>query len=204
MKKRILSISEYIAEDARIVKEFDNLVDLALLESESTNEYREKYRTILFENFNTTDLEDLSFEQQRHFLKLVKENLEIEDLDLNETLNESVLKEEYQKYFRELLADAGVKSVNELDKEKKSEFFKKVREGWEKGVGRKQKVSESVINEAEIKSDEEFKKWAEEKLKKMHGDKYDEAKGKEVIDGLLKKKADDKLDYGAIIGMLNK
>jgi hypothetical protein len=61
-----------------------------------------------------------------------------------------------------------------------------------------------AIFEAEIKSDEEFKSWAEEKLKKMHGDKYDQGKADEVITGLLKKKTDDGLDYGAIIGMLNK
>jgi hypothetical protein len=38
----------------------------------------------------------------------------------------------------------------------------------------------------------------------MHGDKYDAKIATETIDGLLKKKKDDNLDYGTIIGMLNK
>ncbi|MCK9574548.1 MAG: hypothetical protein WC979_01440 [Candidatus Pacearchaeota archaeon] len=65
-------------------------------------------------------------------------------------------------------------------------------------------AEEQAILEGTINSDEEFKSWAEEKLKKMHGDSYDQAKADEVITGLLKKKSDDGLDYGAIIGMLNK
>lgn len=184
------------------------------------------------------------------------------------------LREEYQKYFKETLESFGVASMGELPREKRSEFFSKIKEGWEKGKGRKGNVSEgddvsdeeykkaieekqleeekltkleeeveecddddkkeelkeavtgckekikgfnvkisgyngplkenATVNEAEVKSDADFKEYAENKLKKAFGDDYDEAKAKEVIDGLLKKKADDDLDYGAIIGMLNK
>lgn len=192
---------------------------------------------------------------------------------INEAEN---LREEYQKYFKETLESFGVSSMGELPKEKRSEFFNKIKEGWEKGKGRKGKVNEAkvsdedykkavelknecekkkkklkeeleesnsetteaektekqieiegldkqindcdfqitgydgplkeseILDEAKIESDDDFKEYAENKLKKAFGDKYDAAKAKEVIDGLLKKKSDDNLDYGAIIGMLNK
>lgn len=187
------------------------------------------------------------------------------------------LREEYQKYFKETLETFGAKSLGELAREDRSNFFKKIKEGWEKGKGRKgtavsegelnegnKKVTVDVdyvcdnqsdcdkmakkhkvkvvitgdstanvtgnqkdviawmkaagyedleelypelfetVNEKEITSDEQFKEWATAKLKAMHGDNYDEKKATEVINGLLKKKEDDDLDYGAIIGMLNK
>jgi hypothetical protein len=60
-------------------------------------------------------------------------------------------------------------------------------------------VAESVVNEAEIKSDDEFKDYAMTVLKKAFGADFDEAKGKEVADGILKK-CDG--DYGAAVGML--
>lgn len=55
------------------------------------------------------------------------------------------------------------------------------------------------VNEADIKSDAEFKEYAEAILKKAHGDDYDEAKAKEVIDGL---KSKYKEDFGAMVGAL--
>lgn len=62
------------------------------------------------------------------------------------------------------------------------------------------KLEESVeVNEAEIKSDEEFKEYAETVLQKAFGEDYDEAKATEVIDGILSKVDGD---YGAAVGML--
>lgn len=65
-------------------------------------------------------------------------------------------------------------------------------------------ISESVkvdeeTNSASIDSDESFKKYAEDILKKAHGDKYDEDKSNKVINGLLDKY---KGEYGAMIGAL--
>lgn len=60
-------------------------------------------------------------------------------------------------------------------------------------------IEESVINESEINSDEEFKEYAETVLQKAFGEDYDEAKAKEVIDGILSKVDGD---YGAAVGML--
>jgi hypothetical protein len=58
---------------------------------------------------------------------------------------------------------------------------------------------ESVVNEAEVSSDDEFKEYAMSVLKKAFGDDFDEAKAGEVVDGILKKCGDD---YGAAVGML--
>ena len=60
-------------------------------------------------------------------------------------------------------------------------------------------VFESSVNEAEVKSPEDFKEYATAILKDAHGEDYDEAKATEVIDGLLSKY---KEDFGAMVGAL--
>lgn len=63
-----------------------------------------------------------------------------------------------------------------------------------------QKFNESVeVNEADIKSDDEFKEYAFSVLKKAFGDEFDEAKAQEVVDGILAKSDGD---YGSAVGML--
>jgi len=57
----------------------------------------------------------------------------------------------------------------------------------------------SVVNEAEVKSDDEFKEYAFTVLQKAFGKDFDEAKAQEVVDGILGKVDGD---YGAAVGML--
>ena len=57
----------------------------------------------------------------------------------------------------------------------------------------------NVVYEAEVKSDEEFKEYAFSVLQQAFGDKFDEEKAQEVVDGLLSKHGDD---YGAAVGAL--
>lgn len=63
------------------------------------------------------------------------------------------------------------------------------------------------VNEANesIKDEKSFREYAEAKLKEVHGDKYDEAKAKEMIDGILEdnKELVEKGDWGALVGVLN-
>ena len=66
-------------------------------------------------------------------------------------------------------------------------------------VGKQDAGIEESINEADIKSEAEFKEYAETVLRKAFGDKYDQKKADETVDGILKK-ADG--DYGAAVGML--
>ena len=61
------------------------------------------------------------------------------------------------------------------------------------------KVEESVVNEADIKSDDEFKEYAFSVLKKAFGADFDEAKANDVVDGILGKV---KGDYAKAAGML--
>ena len=71
----------------------------------------------------------------------------------------------------------------------------------EKGSNYVHLFNESVqlTNEAEVKSDEEFKEYAFAVLGKAFGDDFDEAKAQEVVDGLLSKHGED---YGAAVGAL--
>ena len=58
---------------------------------------------------------------------------------------------------------------------------------------------ESVVTEAEIKSDDEFKEYATTVLQKAFGEDYDEAKAEKVVSGILSKSDGD---YGTAVGML--
>jgi len=60
-------------------------------------------------------------------------------------------------------------------------------------------IKESLIAEAEVTSDEEFNEYAITVLQKAFGEEFDEAKAKQVIDGILAKA---KGDYGIAVGML--
>ena len=93
--------------------------------------------------------------------------------------------------FESLLKKFNVSSPSELSEDKKEAFISEL-------FGNST-VTESVVNEAEVKSDEEFKEYANEVLKKAHGDDFDQAKADKAIEGILKKAGND---YGAAVGML--
>jgi hypothetical protein len=61
------------------------------------------------------------------------------------------------------------------------------------------KANEAVNEAADIKSEADFDKYADDLLKKAHPDDFDEAIAKKVKDGLKKKYKDD---YGAMVGAL--
>jgi hypothetical protein len=95
----------------------------------------------------------------------------------------------YAKYYKE---DTGKKIDGE---------FKITSIYSEKGRNYVHLYNESAqpTNEAEVKSDEEFKEYAFTVLGKAFGDKFDEEKAQEVVDGLLSKHGGD---YGAAVGAL--
>jgi len=62
-----------------------------------------------------------------------------------------------------------------------------------------ERFSESVVNEAEIKSDDEFKEYAYSVLKKAFGEEFDQAKADDVVNGILSKSDGD---YGKAAGIL--
>ena len=71
-----------------------------------------------------------------------------------------------------------------------------------------EELSSNIPNivEGEIKDEKAFREYAEAKLKEVFGDKYDEKKANDMVDGILKdnKELVDKDDWGALIGILNK
>jgi len=127
-----------------------------------------------------------------------------------ETSAKSELQKSYGEYFTAKLNKFGAKSPAELTPEQKSEFFSEISKDWERGVGAKPagkkdvkehgvKESEEVNEEKEIKTDAEFKEYAQTVLKKAFADKYDEEKAMKTAEGILKKANGD---YGAAVGML--
>ena len=68
--------------------------------------------------------------------------------------------------------------------------------------------TEKEINEAEesIKSEEDFRDYAKNKFKTVFGDKLDEDKMKEVVDGILDEYTEDvkNNNWGKLVGVLNK
>jgi len=81
------------------------------------------------------------------------------------------------------------KRANEKAANEKAEMIKKLGE-----------EAYLKLQEAEIKSDDQFKEYAFTVLKKAFGDKFDQAEAQKVVDGLLTKKEGD--DYGALVGRL--
>lgn len=103
-------------------------------------------------------------------------------------------------YIQNVLKKAGVNATAgvELDSE---EMVVKAANAIELRKAKKAIVADGFqINEAkEIKSDADFKEYADAILKKAFGDDFDEAKAKEVVDGLTSKYSGD---YGAMVGAL--
>lgn len=67
-------------------------------------------------------------------------------------------------------------------------------------------VSEAYITEGEVKSEKDFREYAENKFKEVFGDELDEDEMKKTIDGLIEDNKDlvDADEWGELVGMLNK
>ena len=111
-----------------------------------------------------------------------------------EEKNLAIQQENWREYFGAKLSKFDAKSLADMSEEKKSEFFNDLNKDWD----RSQKITVKM-NEAKVKTDAEFKEYAETVLKKAFGEEYDQKKADETINGILKKVGGD---YGAAIGML--
>jgi len=98
--------------------------------------------------------------------------------------------------YKRLIAAKLLAYADDEDEESAGQYIKSLKE---LGIKESVEVNETEVNEAEIKSDDEFKEYAITVLKKAFGADFDEAKGEEVANGILKK-CDG--DYGACVGML--
>lgn len=98
--------------------------------------------------------------------------------------------------YKRLIAAKLLAYADDENEEEAGQYIKSLKE---LGIKESVEVNETEVNEAEIKSDDEFKEYAMTVLKKAFGADFDEAKGEEVANGILKK-CDG--DYGACVGML--
>ena len=105
-------------------------------------------------------------------------------------------KEDQAHKFNELyenkLKQFGVTSPIELNEEQSAEFFDYI-----KSIS---VVNEAKVNEADIKNEKDFKEYAENLLKKAHGDKFDQKIADKVIAGISKDVKGD--DWGAAVGKI--
>jgi hypothetical protein len=103
--------------------------------------------------------------------------------------------------FENLLREFDVVNPSEISEDQKPAFLEKLFSADAMNELSKS-VSGGQVNEADIKNDDEFREYVNTILKQQHPDDFDEAKAKEVADGLLAQKKGN--DYGPLIGMLNK
>ena len=68
------------------------------------------------------------------------------------------------------------------------------------------KVNEQFVTEGEVKSEKDFREYAENKFKEVFGDELDEKEMNDTIDGLIddNKELVDAGEWGELVGMLNK
>lgn len=183
----------------------------------------ETYKSLLAE-YGVTDLNELDEEQRTSFFERLRggevnedvnymidrleEAYDSEAKDVEEEteaeVSEAEVKsdEEFNEYAMTVLKKA---FGDEFDETKAQEtidgILSKVDGDYGAAVGMlTSSLGESVeVNESEVNSEEEFREYAETVLKKAFGDEYDEAKAKEVVDGILGKVDGD---FGKAVGIL--
>ena len=127
------------------------------------------------------DVESVDADDKENAEEFVEETEEVEEGNaFGAARAEAVAKGE--KTFKVGDEEFDVEAVDADDKENAEEF-----------------VEEETTNEAEVKSDEDFKEYAFSVLQQAFGDEFDEEKAQEVVDGLLTKHDGD---YGAAVGAL--
>ena len=67
-------------------------------------------------------------------------------------------------------------------------------------------VNEQFVTEGEVKSEKDFREYAENKFKEVFGDELDEKEMNDTIEGLLNDNQElvDAGEWGELVGMLNK
>lgn len=104
------------------------------------------------------------------------------------------------------ITDFLYENLNEADEAKLKELENKVNKA-EKDAKEAKKAAEEADKAAEsIKDEKTFRDYAENKFKEVFGDKLDEKKMKDTIDGLLNDNKDlvEAGEWGELVGMLNK
>ena len=149
------------------------------------------------------DVEAVDADDKENAEEFVEETEEVEEGNaFGAARAEAIAKGE--KTFKVGDEEYDVESVDADDKENAEEFVEETEEvtgDYEIPVEKEEEefTEEGVTNEAEVKSDEDFKEYAFSVLQQAFGDEFDEEKAQEVVDGLLTKHDGD---YGAAVGAL--
>jgi hypothetical protein len=171
----------------------------------------ETFKSLLSE-YGVTDLNELDEEQRVSFFSRLRGSEVNEDVNYmidrleeaydseTEEVEEEVEEEEVEE--GNAFGAARAKAIANGDKEftVDGETYPLEDVGADDEENAEDFAKESVeVNEADIKSDEDFKEYAFSVLKKAFGDEFDETKAQEVVDGILSKAGGD---YGEAAGML--
>lgn len=98
----------------------------------------------------------------------------------------------FNESYEAKLKELGVTSPTELNESQRDEFFEYLKT---------LKTDSKAVNEKEIKNEKDFTAYAEDILKKAHGEDYDQKIADKVISDLIKDKKDEE-DWGTVIGRL--
>lgn len=170
----------------------------------------ENFKSLLAE-YGVTDLNELDEEQRDSFFSRLRGgevneevNYMIDKLEEAYSINEAEVKsdKEFNEYAMTVLKKAFGDEFDEAKAQATIDGILSKADGdYGAAIGMlTSSLGESVqVNEADIKSDEDFKDYAFSVLKKAFGDEFDETKAQEVVDGILSKVGGD---YGEAVGML--
>lgn len=111
--------------------------------------------------------------------------------------------EELNKLMAEKLKEFGADSVIDLNEDQLNlfnEYVKTIKNELNKRETIPAKDVKGKVTEKDINDEKSFRKYAEDILKKAHGDDYDESIADEVISGIIDKTEDG--DWGAAVGRI--
>jgi hypothetical protein len=161
-------------------------------------------------------LQDANFHREAEATRFIKGNIQALEIKMPGLgghfvkIGSVTIKNILDKYYSDIANAAGWSGIGIVEgtalylEELKEEvmgqaMIDEFNKSFEGEAVRRTSSKNNKVNEAEIKSDDEFKEYAFNVLKKAFGADFDEAKAGEVVNGILKK-CDG--DYGACVGML--
>lgn len=148
-------------------------------------------------------------EKISNFKTFSKKSADITAVQLGE--ENEVKRGKIAEKVKSVLSGMDISSLDDLTEDQKDEFINnlftneneveiKIDGEYEINVDKDDEdEDDDKVSEAEVKSDDDFRDFAEATLKKAFGDDYDEEKAKKTIDGIIQKNDGD---YGAMVGTL--
>lgn len=110
--------------------------------------------------------------------------------------------EKFNSYVKSLKEEISKADVKKMVKDETKDLEKKVEKAEDKAEDAQKDAdkAEKKSGQEEVTDEKSFREYAENVLKKAHGDDYDEKIGNKVIDGIISKVKDN--NWGEAIGRL--